>query len=76
MSTRGKRQSSEWEELRLTSVKLRAIAHLIETQKDGDEGPLDIEEIRWGLGMILTEFSQTVRELSRSLEKKEMELNP
>lgn len=64
--------SSQWEHLRLISIKLRTIAYLLEAQEIDPAPPLDLEEIRWGMGMILTDLSSHIRKISRNLEKQEL----
>lgn len=61
-----------WEELRLLSIKLRSVGHLIETQDPEAATPDDMSEVVWGLGMILNDFSYKVRKTSRALEDAEI----
>lgn len=58
-------------DLRVTSVKIRAISHLIESQGIVDL-PLDMGEVYWGLGLILAELAEQVMNASRELEEREI----
>lgn len=58
--------------LRILSTKLRSIAYLIENHHDQVGDPLDIEEINWGLGMILTDLSQELKTVSIQIGKDEV----
>ena len=61
-----------WDLLHAVSSKLRGLAYLIESQRGDVDPPVDLLAIHWGLGMLLTELSQTVEEVSRQLEAEEM----
>ena len=60
-----------YETLTRISNKLRAVAYLIECE--GDEGPYpDMDNIRWGIGLILTEVSFQIRHVANDLEVREL----
>ncbi len=46
--------------LEKVSAKLRAIAHLVETQRPHDP-PVDIENVYYGLGILLTELGSEIK---------------
>lgn len=57
--------------LSLISAKLRAIAHLLESQRQVDL-PVDYEDVLWGLGSILTDMSSNIREIGNQLGEREL----
>lgn len=58
--------------IRLLSAELRCIAYLIENFQDQVGQPFDIEDIYWGLGLILTEISQALKSISMQIEEDEI----
>jgi hypothetical protein len=61
-----------WDQLRLLSIRLRSIGHLIETQDPDAPKPDDILEVNWGLSMLIYDLSSKVRKHARRLEMEEM----
>jgi hypothetical protein len=57
--------------LRLLSAKLRAMAYLIETHQDIG-APLDMDDILWGTGEILSELSISFKSVGLELERLEL----
>ena len=57
--------------IRLLSIKLRGIAYLIENFHDDAGEPFDIEDIFWGIGMVLSEISQNLKTISIQLGDEE-----
>jgi hypothetical protein len=58
--------------LRLLSAKLRSIAYLIENHHDEVGEPLDVGDIYWGIGLLLTEISYEVKSISIEMEAVEI----
>jgi hypothetical protein len=55
--------------LREASAKLRGLGYLIENHHDEVGEPLDIDDIRWGIGLLLTELSGTIRRIAVQLDE-------
>ena len=60
------------EELRIVSAKIRAISHLIESQRDDLAIPLDIDDIHFGLAELLSELAKRIRSWGVTLEKEQI----
>lgn len=61
------------ESLLSISLKLRGLAHLIESQRADIDPPDDLTDVHWGLGRLLTELSQAVGRFSRQIQEDEIQ---
>jgi len=59
-------------ELRILSAKIRSVAYLIENHRDEVGEPLDRDDIYWGLGRILTDISEAVKQISIEAGRSEL----
>lgn len=59
------------ETLSRISVKVRAMGHLIEYE-ESDFIPLDIKDIRWGIGLMMTELAVQIKLCANSMEREDM----
>jgi hypothetical protein len=59
-------------DLRELSAKLRGVAYLIESFDEEAGPPLDSKTIYWGIGMILTEISESVLKVAQSIGAKKI----
>ncbi len=60
-----------WNYLREECAKLRAIAHLVESESF-DAMPLDRDEIQWGIAEIMNISIEKIRQIARDLEESEL----
>jgi len=58
--------------LELIGAKLRGLGHLIETQRLHD-APIDLNEVQWGIGAILSGLSDEIKAIWRELDYLEIE---
>ena len=58
--------------IRLISIQLRSIAYLIENHSDEVGSPLDLEEIHYGIGLLLTELGQKLKTIANEIDRKEV----
>jgi hypothetical protein len=66
------RKTSDWEKLRVLSLKLRGIGHLIEAQDPDYIRPDDIDSIQHGLSLLINEISGEIRQVSQEIEESEI----
>lgn len=62
-----------WRTLRLECTKLRALSHLIEHEDTQGAEPLDQQDIRWGIGMLLNHSIKKIRRVAIELEDDGLE---
>jgi hypothetical protein len=58
--------------LREVSAKLRSVAYLIENHRDAIGEPLDIEDIYWGIGILLSELSWSIKHVAIQLDENQV----
>jgi len=53
------------------SIELRSVAYLIQTQGRPTDVPLDIEDIHYGLGRLLSRLASKIRRISNELDENQ-----
>lgn len=60
----------ECDKLKILTVKLRCIGHLIETQDPNHSTPTDFDDVQFGLSLFINEIATEMLLISKSLEEK------
>lgn len=72
MSGKRRRHESKaidsWGDLETIAARLRGIAHLLEAHRPHDP-PIDVEEVQWGIGLILSDLSAQIKAIWISLDE-------
>lgn len=59
-------------QLYLSAAKLRGLAYLVECQGEPMSMPERMEEVHWGIALVLEDLAKEIREVAENLENPEV----
>lgn len=69
---RAKAPEFSWQEIRFVSLKIRGLAYLLANQNIDQCPPLDLDQLYYGMGLVLDEIGQNLATLATTGEETEL----